>query len=102
MIQTFEAPVGRSRTWAFRVRGRSGFLDLSGYSAFRVVVDGPDGTDIYTADCPQAGADVTARLVTVEGAATATSTVRNGCVHWQDDAGKPDAERFRLVVFDHA
>lgn len=26
----------------------------------------------------------------------------SGCVHWVDDAGLADAERFRLVVYDHA
>lgn len=67
-----------------------------------VVVDAQDGADIYTAYCPQAGADRTSRLVTVRDAATATDTLRSGCVHWVDEAGEPDADPFRLVVYEHA
>lgn len=103
MIQTVEVPQGTSRTVAFRIRGLSGgWESMAEFQSVSVVVDAADGTDAYTADCPQQGTDVTTRLVTIEGAGSAELGKRDACVHWIDAAGKPGAWPFRVQVIPHA
>jgi hypothetical protein len=101
-IPQYEAPRGGGRIIEFRVKGSSGYLNLSTLQACDVVVDNADGTTLYTAPCAPHVSDPTIRLVRIEGTATATAAIRDACVHWTDTAGVVDAERFRLVVYDHA
>lgn len=99
---TYEVPKNGGRVIEFRVKGPTGYLSLAGYTSVNVVVDGPDGSNIYTAPCPAKDGDPTVRLVTITGTATATAGVKSACVHWVDANGLADAERFQVAVYEHA
>ena len=103
MTTRIRAAQGKARVFEFQILASGGVAqDLSTLSACSVVVDAPDGTDKYTADCVGKAGDPTTRLVVIQGAATADRGIFSSCVHWTDAAGLPDAEPFTLEVYRHA
>lgn len=102
MMTTFSVARGGARVVEFRIKGDTGFRDLSSLAACTLVVDGASGDNIYAADCPIKPNDNTVRLATFRDAATATVGLFSACVHWTDANGLTDAEPCQVKVYAHA